>query len=82
MRTTEEQTVIDLAKATERLYKNSDFQKVILESYINTQVISLGVDFDATESELDALKAITHLVRYLETRQSEGIIMLQSNKSN
>jgi len=77
--TTAEEKVLDKAKKVERLYNNKDFQDVILEDYINTQVLALGLNFDATESDLDSLKAITHLSRYLETIKSDGKIVIQTN---
>ncbi len=78
--TVDQVDIVDTAKAVKRLYDNKDFQKVILEGYIESQVISLGTNFDGLDEELDMLKAITHLKRYLDAKVSDAIIVVDNNK--
>ena len=78
--TVEDQEVLDFSKAVKRLMDNKDFQKVILDDFIDRQVLALGKDFDGLESELDALKAVTFLNRYLHTKLEDGKIILSNMK--
>ncbi len=80
MRTTEEQNVIDLGKATKRLMDSKDYQKVIREGFIQSKLNALGMDFDGSEADVDALKAIASLQTYLQSNLTQSEIMIQSNK--
>ncbi len=76
--TVDEQEIVDEAKLVKKLMDDKVFQKVILEGYMEGQAISLGTNFDGLEEELDTLKAITNLKRYLDSRVENGIIVVQS----
>ncbi len=82
MRTPEQQAVIDLGKATKRLMETSDYQKVIQEGFIQSKLNALGMDFDGSEADVDALKAIVSLQTYLQSNLTQAEILIQSNKSN
>ena len=63
---TEEEQKIELAIKLDRLYKNKDFQELILERFINQGIVDLtlneNVDSKATRS---SLKARQILYKYL-----------------
>ncbi len=78
--TEEEQEQVDFSRKVTRLADNKDFQDVILESYINGQALTLGTDFDGLDDEVDTLKAISHLKRWLRTSADNGKIILNTIK--
>ena len=78
----EEQALVDIAKATKRLMETDDYKLIIEHHYISAQLLALGKDFDATMDEIDTLKAITHLQRYLTANVNNGKIILDNIKSN
>lgn len=77
--TLEEQKIVDLGRAIERLREEKDFQMVIEEAYINDQALSIGRDFYATEDQLDTLKAVSALRSWLQTNVEDGKIIINSN---
>jgi hypothetical protein len=48
------------------LMNNESFQRAILEGYIRDTSVSVGSSFSGSESEIESLKAISHLKAYLE----------------
>lgn len=80
--TDEEQHIVDVGKAVERLRLNKDFQLAVEREYIESQVLALGKDFDATQDEQDTLKAITHLCRFLTRCEEDAKIILNTMKKD
>ena len=60
-----------LTLAGTELMKNHNFKKVILDGYINYVALETGKSFSGTDSEVDALKAVTHLQNYLNSFTEE-----------
>ena len=48
------------------LMNNEAFQRVILESYIRDTAFRVGSMFSGSDEDIESLKAISHLKRYLE----------------
>ena len=75
----DEVDVIELGKAVERLMLNVDFQKVILEEFIDKQGLDIAKSFNGSEEQVDTLKSITLLSNYLHTKIDDGKIVVQTN---
>lgn len=63
---------IALAQAVRDLMNDMRFKQVILENYIEETTRAIGSDFDNTPEQIDALKAVTHLKRWLDQAIDEG----------
>ena len=68
----EEQAVIDFGKKVDLLMEHKTFQEVIMRSYIDDQALSLGKAFNQSEGVIDALKAISHLNQWLQTKLEDA----------
>ena len=49
------------------LMDNRLFQKVILDGYIRDTALDIGTSFDGSDTDIDALRAITQLQNYLNS---------------
>ncbi len=47
------------------LLKNPQFQRVILDRYINQTALVLGSNFTGSDGEVEALKAVSHLNMFI-----------------
>ncbi len=56
-----------LTLAATELMKNVNFKTVILDGYIDYVALETGKTFSGTDSEIDSLKAVTHLQNYLNS---------------
>ncbi len=65
-----ETEVIDFGRKVDTLMKQKLFQEVIIEGYINATALAVGTDFDI--EDIDKLKGITLLKRYLEEAVNEA----------
>ena len=81
MYTEDQVDILELGRATQRLYDNKDFCRVILEGFIDKQGLGIAKNFDGSESDVDTLKSITLLNDYLTSKVEDSKIVLQhSNK--
>ena len=78
--TDDELEVIGLGKAVERLRANEDFKRVIEHSFIQEQALSIGKSFNGLQEQVDTLKGITLLDRYLQSLVDSAIIIQTNNK--
>ena len=81
-RTVAEDVVVDKGKAVERLYASQDFQEVILKDFIESTAIDVGSSFEGSESDIEALKAVSYLKRWLEQRVEDAKMIIQSSKES
>ncbi len=74
--------IFELGKATERLLMSSDFQKVILETFIDKQTLDTGKAFYGSQGEIDKLKGITMLDGFIKQSVEDARIVQNQNKGN
>ncbi len=74
--------VIDTGKATQRLIDNKDFQKVILDGFMDDMALEIGKSFYGSSEQIDTLKSITLLSNYLTQKIDDAKNIINSNKGN
>ena len=78
--TQDEVDVLEMSRAVDRLHKSEDFQKVILEGFIYSQALSTGTSFEGSMDDVDTLKAVSLLNRWLQDKIEQGKIILNQGK--
>ncbi len=72
--TVDESEAIELAKAMKELLDNKNFQKVIIDGYINKVALDIGTSFTGDKSDIEVLSAITHLTNHINSVLTDGDI--------
>jgi len=57
---------VQLSNDIKMLMADETFRRVILDGYINDNALSIGSAFVGSVEQVEGLKAISHLKRYLE----------------
>ena len=65
--TIEEAEYGELMNAATELVRSENFIKVITKGYIDYVALETGKTFSGSDSEIDSLKAVTHLQNYLNS---------------
>jgi hypothetical protein len=56
---------LKLSNDIKDLMENETFKRVIMDLYINDTALVIGSSFTGSESDMEALKAVTHLRSFL-----------------
>ena len=67
--------VIKLAEDILKLQDLDLYQRVISEAYMRDMSHSIAMSFDASSDDIDALKAIAHLNKWLTNKVEEAKIL-------
>ena len=64
-----------LAEDLRALKADDRFSRVIMAAYVSDGIMTTGKSFDDTPDQRDYLKAVTHLLRWMETIENEAEIL-------
>jgi len=62
----EEMDYVEKRRKMEVLLDNAEFRELILEDYIRDTALEVGTTFEGSESEIDALKSVSHFSMYMQ----------------
>jgi len=69
--------VVGKGQMMKELIADSRFKALIMEDYIQDNALGVGTDFSASEEDMDTLKAISHLNRYMHRVIQDSELALQ-----
>ncbi len=72
---TEQQMATKLAEDVLKLQASELYQRVISDAYMRDTSHSIAMSFDGSSDDIDALKAISHLKKWLTNKVEEAKIL-------
>ncbi len=72
---TEQQMATKLAEDVLKLQASELYQRVISDAYMRDMSHSIAMSFDGSSDDIDALKAISHLNKWLTNKVEEAKIL-------